>query len=273
MSDPFEFKDEPKEKRSFLPKDGVKLPSMPDLSALSGMSGTLWILGTVYFLIMAVLLFGYFGYTFINPYHNYNPWSPTNPADVPPTFTPIPPPPTNTPIPPTPTLDPAIPATPTATSVLESLNTPTPEGFLPSQTPAVVDMSSPTPPPGGGPLFVMQEGNPVYQAHSNGCGGLYVAGVVLGIDGAPRPLMLVRVQGLLAGAALGQEDALSGGATQYGPSGYEIKLADAPVDSSNIWLELWDIDSGELVSGSIVFTTFNDCNRNLVIINFVQVSQ
>ena len=64
---------------------------------------------------------------------------------------------------------------------------------------------------------------------------------------------------------------LRGALAQYGPSGYEFKLSDAPVDSiQNLYVQL--LDQADLpLSEKFYFDTFNDCERNLVLVNFKQV--
>jgi hypothetical protein len=64
---------------------------------------------------------------------------------------------------------------------------------------------------------------------------------------------------------------LSGVALTYGRSGYEFKLADAPIASKGVlWLQLLS-QAGIPLSDKIYFDTYNDCNKNLIIIDFKQV--
>jgi hypothetical protein len=64
---------------------------------------------------------------------------------------------------------------------------------------------------------------------------------------------------------------LTGTALQYGPAGYEFTVADQPVNSSQaVWVQLLD-QSGIPLSNRIYFDTFNDCSRNLILINFRQI--
>jgi hypothetical protein len=64
---------------------------------------------------------------------------------------------------------------------------------------------------------------------------------------------------------------ISGTAPQYGQAGYEFKLADQPVDSvQNLYLQL--LDQADLpLSEKYYFDTFNDCEKNLILVNFTQV--
>ncbi len=230
-------------------------------------SAIIWILGSLYFLCMAVFLMGYFGMVFINPQASYNMFPPSTKVAIviPPTLAPSATvPPTATDAAPTevffPTLTPTT-AVPGATEEVATLPPPT-EAVFATSTEGSGNSS---------PFFAMQSGNPTYLAHPDGCGGLYIGGNVTDKDGAPLVFMLIRVSGLLAGNGLGLEDALSGTAPQYSESGYEIKLADAPVDSPNtVILQLIDVTTEIAVSGIVQIETFNDCSRNLIMVNFVQ---
>jgi hypothetical protein len=232
--------------------------------------GWIWLLGAVYFLCMAVALIGYFGYTYTQPNNPYNPFPPGTQIAAVPTFTFPPSAVTDTP-----------PGPPTATQPLEFPTfttapgvTPSPtNGLLPTQTEINIQTLTPTQPlSGDGPAFIIMDGNPLYLGHPDGCNGMYVAGNVVDINGAPLPLMLIRVQGILGGQSLGLEDTLSGQAQQYSESGWEIKLSANPIASTGtVWLELFDPVTEDAVSDLIFFDTFNDCSKNLIMINFVQV--
>ncbi len=230
-------------------------------------SGIIWLLGSLYFLCMAVFLMAYFGMVFINPQASYNIFPPSTKVVVviPPTLAPSATvPPTATDAAPTevffPTLTPTT-AVPGATEVVSTLPPPT-EAVFATSTEGSGNSS---------PFFAMQSGNPTYLAHPDGCGGLYVGGNVTDKDGAPLVFMLIRVSGLLAGNSLGIQDAASGTAPQYSESGYEIRLADAPIDSaSTVFLQLIDLTTEIAVSDLILLNTFNDCSRNLIMVNFVQ---
>ena len=218
-------------------------------------SGLIWKIGTVYFLISALCLAAFFAYTFLYPINPLNPFppAPENPTP-PPTEPPLP---TDTPIIPTATTEP-----PTEEPTL---------GPLPTATPFVTEDVTPTSSPTGLDHFTTQEGTPLYLPHSDGCGGLYIAGNVVDLSGNPLVFMLVRVGGTLGGESLQLEDALSGSNPLYTSSGWEVKIADAPVDSTGtVFVELYTIESEEPVSDLIIVDTFNDCNRNLIMVNFVQ---
>jgi hypothetical protein len=226
---------------------------------------------------MTVILIGYFGLTFVNPSNPYN------------IFPPIP-----TKVPATPT-DTAAPATPTdtateepiatATSTLEAADgelTPTVEGgeedldFTDDEFDFEIPTDEPEPTEqvvfSTTAWFEIVDGDPTYLAHPNGCDGMYVAGDVVDLDDEPLIFMMVRIQGILAGESLGIEDVFSGTAPEYSESGWELQLTEAPVASSGtLYIQLFDPDTEEAVSDLQVFNTYDDCSRNLIMIDFVQV--
>ena len=153
--------------------------------------------------------------------------------------------------PPTATSD-SPPEDPTETATLDPLVTP--------------DVSTPIPLP----HFAALGGSPIYQPHSSGCDGLYIAGNVIDINGNFLLFWVVRVGGTLGGEALFIEDGLSGINPEYTDSGWEIKIANAPIDSNGtVYLELIDPE-GNVVSDLIIIDTYDDCSRNLIMVNFIQ---
>ena len=103
-----------------------------------------------------------------------------------------------------------------------------------------------------------------------GCNWMGVGGQVIDERGAPILGLVVHLSGTLAGRTIDMLT-LTGSAAQfgYGPSGYEFVLADEPVPSSSeMYIQLLD-QSGAPLSDQILFNTFADCNRNLILISFV----
>ena len=227
----------------------------------------LWLLGTL-FLLGTLCIMGGCTMLLVDPYRPFNPFPPpTLPPTVAlpatPTLPPYPTlPPTWTP---TATDTPTVTPTGTATATLPPTVTPTLAGGVsqPAETPL--------------PRFVLQPGNPAYQSseafHPEAeCRWLSVVGQVLEANGAPVTIdtpLFVLVRGLLAGQPV---DRLAGvGAAAYiGPTGYEVKLADAPVASSQaVFVQLVDIN-GYALSDPFFFDTYDDCQHNVVIMNFVR---
>lgn len=224
-----------------------------------GSSGLIWKIGTAYFLFGTLCLVVFFLFTFVSPNNPLNPFPPPTRVTL---DTPIPPPDTQTP--------------PTPTQLIPTTTTVTPnEGVtlipLPTATMFVTSDVTPTTSSASPPHYKAQEGTPIYLPHLDGCGGLYIAGNVVDIYGNYINFMIVRVGGTLGGELLNIEDTNSGSNKNYTDSGWEVKIADAPIDSTGtVYVELYLQGSDDPVSDLIIVDTYNDCNRNLVIINFVQ---
>jgi hypothetical protein len=235
-------------------------------------SGLVWNILTVLVLLAAVVIGIVFLGVFLNPNIVYNPFPPpTMPVRMEmPTLTPTPRsvlPPTWTP---TVTQPPTITPTPEPTKP----PTPTPEGGAAQPEEGGGEEGGALLPPGGMP-FVIQDGSPQYIPNiyhpDLGCYWMGVAGQVIGLNDAPiTPGVLIKLGGVLS-SELKDEVTISGFAKQYGEAGYEFKLADEPLASSQkLWLQL--VDQADLpLSEKIYFDTFQDCQKNLIIIYFKQV--
>lgn len=102
------------------------------------------------------------------------------------------------------------------------------------------------------------------------CNWLGAAGQVEDLQGSPAKGIRVVVGGTLNDSRVDM-NSLTGTALQYGPSGYEFKLADAPVASSGkLWVQLLD-QAGLPLSAKVYFDTVDACDKNLILINFRQV--
>ena len=123
------------------------------------------------------------------------------------------------------------------------------------------------------PSYIPQIGSPVWLpnfAYSElGCNWMGVAGQVLSSDDLPIRNLIIEVGGSLEGSEV-LKMGLTGLASIYGPGGYEIVLSDHVVDSSQtMWIQIHDL-IGQDLSDRIYFDTFADCERNLILLNFVQ---
>jgi hypothetical protein len=129
----------------------------------------------------------------------------------------------------------------------------------------------PTPDPLIDAAFTLQPGGPFYLPNFNhpeeGCNWLGVAGQVFDENGFEILNLTI-----LAGNRLAGEDnlaATTGEATAYGLGGYEIKLNSQPVNTSNLfWVQVVD-SAGQSLSQRIYFDTFEDCEQNLALVNFI----
>jgi hypothetical protein len=225
-------------------------------------------LGTIYFLISTLALAAFFVIVFLDPNSSLNPFPPPTPTATPETQSQA--------------LDDtagsvaesAVPPAETATPTLDSED----ETAMPTVTtapyPTPTDVILATPisseTPEASLFFSAQEGSPSYLPYSGGCDGLYVAGNVIDIDNNPVMLMTIRAAGTLGDQTIDLE-ALSGSDPDYTASGWEIKLSDTLVDTSGtLSVALYAQGSRAPVSDIIFFDTFNDCSKNLVVVNYVQ---
>lgn len=251
--DAFDFADDPKDQK-------------PKRTA----SGLILNLGTFYFLASTFCLIGFFVYIFLEPNNPYNPFPPDNAdtIDATPTLTL---PPSQTPI-----------LIPTQTSTTTATISPTPTSTstpiftavtpqLPTTTEVVITTLTPSVTPSGAMHFVAQTGTPTYSSHPNGCDGIYLVGNVIDINGSPLVHMTVDAGGSLGGATIDPEPSDSGSHPEFSASGWQIKISDTLVDSTNsVYVALYTVASDDPVSDLIFVNTFNDCDRNMIMVNFTQ---
>lgn len=230
-----------------------------------------WNLATVMVIALIPLAASFFLMIFLNPQSSLNPFPPptlpalaqaptatSTPLALPPTWTPTPSPtPDYSPTPP-PTLTPTEPIIVIIGTPIENLETPEP---------------TETNVPGG--FTFMRQSDPqaisinLYDA-GRGCGWMGVAGRV--VDEQNRPVTGIRVwlRGTLDGKRVDMTS-LTGTAAQYGPSGYEFTIANQPIASRGS-LSVRLLDQANLpLSERVVFDTFADCDRNLILIDFKKV--
>lgn len=105
---------------------------------------------------------------------------------------------------------------------------------------------------------------------SLGCEWLIIAGQVWDLQDAPVLGLTLHLYGELDGFAIDQY-ALTGSATDYGESGYEFTLENLVVASQDaLFIQLVDTN-GIPFSHPYALETFNDCQKNLILVNFKQV--
>jgi len=122
--------------------------------------------------------------------------------------------------------------------------------------------------------FTIQEGSPMLLSNfanpSAGCHWMGVAGQVFDGENDENQALTI-VAGKLSDDGDQEWSSVTGTALAYGPGGYEIQLSDTPVESSQTyWIEVHTQD-GALLSDRFFFNTYEDCERNLILINFVPV--
>jgi hypothetical protein len=123
------------------------------------------------------------------------------------------------------------------------------------------------------PMYVLQSGTPAWlpnlYAPEAGCNWLGIGGQVFDNEGQAKPTLVVEVSGTFEGMNV-DDLSLTGIAPAYGPGGYEIILADHVAASyGTLKIQLKDL-LGNQLSEMIPFNTYSDCNKNLILINFVR---
>ena len=121
-------------------------------------------------------------------------------------------------------------------------------------------------------IFARQDENPFYLpnfAHPEAaCEWMGIAGQIFDQDG-------LEVLGLVvqAGKSLPEPEVIGSSVTgsilSYGLGGYEIQIDEAPIETTETyWVQIMDED-GLVLSEKIYFDTFDDCDLNLIILNWV----
>ena len=209
-------------------------------------------------LYATMMIGGLYLFIFLEPQTVINPFPPpTMPVRaVLATHTPTPAPATPTPLP---TTVPVVVATETSVP-------PTAIVVAPEMT------AIPTTEPTAAPTvftYTLQEGSIGYTTQfaypDLDCAWMGIAGTVFDAEGNAAENMIVHVDGP-DGFAI---DAIAGTRPEFGPAGYEVTLANAPVASDQMYVvQLLDV-FGKPVSERYAVTTFDDCDRNLILVNFV----
>lgn len=143
------------------------------------------------------------------------------------------------------------------------------------QTPTPISTPTPTPTPRT-ILVYEQPQSPVYLVNflypELGCRWSGVAGQIFNSRGEPVNGLIVEINGELEGnpfLGLG----LTGTSLLIGPGGYEIQLSDKPLNSNrSLFLLIFD-PHGNQLNEALPLVTYNDCQKNLIIINFILLNQ
>jgi hypothetical protein len=231
-------------------------------------STLVWNVLTIVVLVAILCVVSVFFLIFVNPYSSFNPFPPPTlyPSMVPPTMT----------VTPRFTLIPSW--TPTnfvalETNTPEAINLPASTAIAPESTTAMQTISTA---PAGGFSFVVRQGSPSaidgesFHPDTN-CNWSGVAGQATSLSGEPVRGLFVQLGGSMPGEESVDKLAMTGLAPQYGDGGFEFTLADKLVASSGtLWIQLFDQQNLPL-SDRIYFDTYEDCQKNLIIIYFDQV--
>lgn len=118
-----------------------------------------------------------------------------------------------------------------------------------------------------------QSGTPIYLPNfvdvEAGCNWAGVAGQVFDIEENPIPGLVVEV-----GGRIDDEDVLflvlSDTAQVVASGGFEIKLDNKLIEETHsLYIQVLNLD-GEKLSRRVYFDMYGDCNKNLMLINFVE---
>jgi hypothetical protein len=123
--------------------------------------------------------------------------------------------------------------------------------------------------------YLLQPGSPLAMENifhqERGCNWMGIGGQVFGDSGQPIGMLVVEVGGQLEGENI-EALTLTGSASQWGPGGFEFGLAEKPILSSeSLWVQVLDLE-GNPLSEQVYIDTFDDCERAVVMVNFVHSS-
>jgi hypothetical protein len=225
----------------------------------------MWDMLSILVLIVTICLAGYFLLIFINPASRLNIMPPGGGLFGPRT-------PTNTPTPfqlqPTWTASPTLELTPSNTPrpTFTPFFTNTPFSLVPPTRTPRPPTITPTP---RAPFSAIQISNIESTViHPElGCNWAGVGGTVVDTNNSHVIGTVVVLRGTLNGSTV-DLTTVTGINKEYGPSGYEFVLGNAPVASNKtLYVQLVDL-SGIPLSDRVEITTSTDCTKNLVIVRF-----
>lgn len=107
-----------------------------------------------------------------------------------------------------------------------------------------------------------------------GCDWLGVGGQIFSREGVVQKDLIIKAGGDLGGSPVVEGMTMPLAEPEidiaYGPGGYELTLANSPLESeSSLWIQLFSL-GGEPLSGQIYLTTYDDCQKNLLLVNFME---
>jgi len=120
------------------------------------------------------------------------------------------------------------------------------------------------------PIYNSQPGTPIgINAWTHGCDWLGVAGQVFDGRGEPVDQLVVEAGGTLDGQPIFGLS-ITGIVSGYGPGGFEIQLRYQLKSSvGTVWVQLKN-EFAQPLSPKIFIDTFDNCNQNLILLNFVR---
>jgi hypothetical protein len=103
-----------------------------------------------------------------------------------------------------------------------------------------------------------------------GCNWGGVGGQVFDQNGAPVAGLLIKISGTLDGQQVLQY-LYTGSSQHFGPGGFDLKLANRPVSSQTLRLQLLDA-AGAPLSLPFGLSTYGTCDKNLLVVNLMVIS-
>ncbi len=238
----------------------------------------IWNSLTVLVLLAIAVMVLYFAFIFYYPTSPLNTFPPPTQAVA--LVLPTKPPPTATvaTVTRTPVLIASVTRTPTLTRTATLTLTPSITPITPTLTPTITETITPeitnTTRPYA-PYPFMLQGPPAPRPASDfptdhTCSWMGVAGYVVDMQNRPVTGITVQLVGSMNKRYV-EQTSLTGTALAYGSSGYEFTLTDIPMDTIKS-LSVYLLDQAGLqISEKVTFDTFEDCSKNLVLINYKQV--
>lgn len=162
----------------------------------------------------------------------------------------------------------------TANAVIQPVET----GIPPTQAGPIASTATTAPEPIFTAHYVLQVMNPHYLAnftHSElGCDWLGVGGQVFNREGVVQKDIIIKAGGDLNGSPVIEQMTMPLADPDidiaYGPGGFELTLANSPAESdSTLWIQLFSLE-GKPLSEQIFLITYDDCQKNLLLMNFVE---
>ena len=243
--------------------DEFNFDGKPSRKSSGGPGMAVWDMLSIHVLVVTALLGVYFLVVFLFPNSSFNILPPGGGMFVPPT-------PTSGPI--------QLQATWTASPTLELTpsNTPRPTiTLVPTNTPFSLvpptktpkpPTATPTPKAPFGAVSVSNVDSTLFHPEL-ACNWAGVGGIVVDSNNSPIITMVVVLRGTLNGNTV-DLTTLSGINKEYGPSGFEFVLGNAPVASSKtLYVQILD-QAGIPLSEKVFVTTSTDCTKNLVLVRF-----
>jgi len=124
------------------------------------------------------------------------------------------------------------------------------------------------------PPYRLQPGTPAAMANfilpAAGCNWMGVGGQAFNLSGQPVNQLVVEVGGTMSGGEVFHL-ALTGNEPNLGPAGFLVTLSDHPIATSgSLWILLYDL-AGQPLTNKIYLSTYQDCTRNFILVNFFEV--